>query len=297
MATVGFIGLGNMGAPMASNLLRAGHRVQVFDLVESAMMALASEGAVTVSSAAEAVKGAEFVLSMLPAGRHVESLYLSEENGLLDHIARGTLIIDSSTIEADIAIRISQEAAKRGLDFVDAPVSGGVGGAEAGTLSFMIGGSWAQFEKAQPLLACMGKNLFHAGQHGAGQVAKCCNNMLLAVLMAGTAEALNLGVENGLDPQVLSDIMKQSSGNNWALQLYNPWPGVMENVPASKGYQGGFQSNLMVKDLGLAMTLSQQSGASTPLGGLARSLYQLHASAGSGSLDFSSIQKVFRKTP
>lgn len=189
---------------------------------------------------------------------------------------------------------MAEAAAAKDLAFIDAPVSGGVGGATAGTLTFICGGEVATYNKARPVLEAMGKNIFHAGPHGAGQVAKICNNMMLAILMAGTSEALALGVKNGLDPAVLSEIMKQSSGGNWALNLYNPWPGVMEGVPASRDYQGGFLVNLMTKDLGLAFDNAVANQASIPMGSLARNLFQLHAGQGNGQLDFSSILRLYK---
>ncbi len=294
MATIGFIGLGNMGGPMAGNLVAAGHQVKVFDLSESAMQAVTATGATAAASAADVVTDSEFVISMLPAGKHVESLYTSGEPSLFELISPATLVIDSSTIEATTAQRIGQFAEQRGIAFIDAPVSGGVGGAKAGALAFMVGGTREHFAKAKPILEAMGKNIFHAGAQGAGQIAKCCNNMLLGILMTGTCEALNMGVKNGLNPAVLSEIMKQSSGSNWALQVYNPYPGVMENVPSSNDYQGGFQVDLMFKDLGLAMELSQQSASPTPMGSQARALFNLHKSKGFGQRDFSSVLKLYQ---
>jgi 3-hydroxyisobutyrate dehydrogenase len=294
MATIAFIGLGNMGGPMAHNLAAAGHRVQAFDLSAEALAHAVAEGCLQAASAVDAVREAEFVISMLPAGRHVEGLYVTGPEPLLDHINPSTLIIDCSTIEADVAKRVAKIAAERGRDFIDAPVSGGVGGAQAGTLSFMVGASDQQFQRAKPVLETMGKNIFHAGDHGAGQIAKACNNLLLAILMTGTCEALNMGVKNGLDPAVLSEIMKQSSGGNWALNVYNPWPGVMETAPASRNYEGGFLTNLMFKDLGLAMDLSQQSASPVPMGSAARSLFSLHKAKGNGTLDFSSVLNLYR---
>lgn len=295
MAIIGFIGLGNMGGPMAANLVKAGHKVQVFDLVQAALDKAVAAGASAASSALEAVKGAEFVVSMLPAGVHVESLFVTGEQPLFDAVEPGVLIIDSSTIDSETAKRVAVAGAARGIDFIDAPVSGGVGAATAGTLAFMVGASEALFDKAKPILQGMGKNIFRAGESGAGQIAKCCNNMMLAILMAGTSEALNMGVRNGLDPAVLSEIMKQSSGSNWALQVYNPFPGVMPNVPSSNNYQGGFAVDLMFKDLGLAMDLSQQSGSPTPMGSAARALYMLHRNNGTGGMDFSSILQFYRQ--
>ena len=293
---IAFIGLGNMGAPMASNLVKAGHSVTVFDLMESAMQALESEGASRAASAEEAARGAEVIISMLPAGAHVKGLYLGRdgEPGLLDAVEGKPLVIDASTISPDDARAVAAAAAERGITWLDAPVSGGVGGAKAGTLTFIVGGPEAGFDKARPVLEAMGKNIFHAGDHGAGQVAKICNNMLLGILMSGTAEALALGVKNGMDPAVLSEIMKQSSGGNWALNVYNPWPGVMEGSAASRDYQGGFLTDLMAKDLGLAWELALGSKSTVPMGSQARNLFALHSAQGNGGLDFSSIQNLYR---
>ncbi|WP_105531042.1 3-hydroxyisobutyrate dehydrogenase [Solimicrobium silvestre] len=291
MSNIAFIGLGNMGAPMAHNLVKAGHTVTVYDLSQAAVARLVEAGAHPASSASAALDNAEIVISMLPASAHVESLYLGE-NGILAQIPEGTLIIDCSTIAPQVARKVALAAAAKGLSMIDAPVSGGTAGAAAGTLTFIVGGSSAALELARPVLSAMGKNIFHAGDYGAGQTAKICNNMLLGVLMAGTSEALALGVANGLDPKVLSDIMSKSSGRNWALEVYNPYPGVMENVPASKHYAGGFGVDLMLKDLGLAAEAALTARASIPLGELARNLYSLHSQGGSGSLDFSSILKL-----
>ncbi|WP_138440670.1 3-hydroxyisobutyrate dehydrogenase [Marinobacter alexandrii] len=293
MATITFIGLGNMGGPMASNLVKAGHNVTVFDLSKEAVQALVSEGAKTADTAHEAAQGAECVITMLPAGQHVEAVYLGDD-GLLAKLPEGTLVIDSSTIAPETARGVAEEAKARNIPFLDAPVSGGVGGAKAGILTFICGGADDTFAKAKPILEAMGKNIFHAGPHGSGQVAKICNNMLLAILMAGTSEALALGVKNGLDPAVLSEIMKQSSGGNWALNVYNPWPGVMENAPASRNYEGGFLVNLMTKDLGLAFDNAVKNQASIPMGSLARNLFSIHAGQGNGTLDFSSIQRLYK---
>lgn len=295
MAKVAFIGLGNMGGPMAINLVKAGHSVAAFDLSEAALAQVKAEGATVAVSAADAVKGAEFIISMLPAGKHVLGLYLGEQ-GVAAQISKDALVIDCSTIDADSARKVGAGLSAQGIAFIDAPVSGGVGGAKAGTLTFIVGGDEAHFERAKTVLGNMGKNLFHAGSVGAGQVAKICNNMLLSILMVGTSEALQMGVDNGLDPKVLSDIMLKSSGRNWTLELYNPCPDVMENVPSSNGYQGGFMVDLMAKDLGLALEAALQSQSSTPMGALARSLYVTHQRAGNGKLDFSSIFKLFAKT-
>ncbi len=293
MSRIAFIGLGHMGSPMALNLIKAGYSLSVFDLVADSAVALGDAGARVASSAADAVHGCDVVISMLPASKHVESLYLGDE-GLLQHIDADALIIECSTIAPQSAINVSKAAEEKGLRVLDAPVSGGTAGAAAGTLTFIVGGNDADLEQAQPLLQRMGKNIFHAGESGAGQVAKICNNMLLGVLMAGTAEALALGAANGLDPNVLSDIIAKSSGRNWATEVYNPWPGVMPNAPASNNYAGGFGVDLMLKDLGLAAESSVAVKASTPLGELARNLYAIHSGQGNGQLDFSSILTLYR---
>ena len=292
MTRIGFVGLGNMGGPMARNLVAAGHEVKVFDLVAEAMDGV--NGAAPQASAAACVDGVDVFISMLPAGRHVESLYLGD-GGIAAQADTSTLLIDCSTIDPETARRVAAAAADRGVAMLDAPVSGGTAGAEAGTLTFMVGGETAAVERARPVLDVMAKNVFHAGEAGAGQMAKICNNMLLAVHMAGTAEALALGVNNGLDPAVLSEIMKQSSGGNWSLNVYNPFPGVMDGVPASRGYQGGFLVDLMTKDLGLAMASAEASGSAVPLGSLARNLFRLHGQVNdAGRLDFSSIQRFYK---
>ncbi|QFZ86304.1 3-hydroxyisobutyrate dehydrogenase [Variovorax paradoxus] len=294
---IAFIGLGNMGGPMALNLHKAGHTLSAFDLSADACKKFGAEGLPIAKSAAETVAGAEVVISMLPASAHVEGLFLggAGKPGLLDSIQAGTLVIDSSTIAAATSRKVAEAAAAKGIAMIDAPVSGGTGGAIAGTLTFMVGGETADLERARPVLEKMGANIFHAGAAGAGQTAKICNNMLLGILMIGTSEALALGVANGLDPKVLSEIMRRSSGGNWALEKYNPMPGVMETSPASKNYAGGFGTDLMLKDLGLAQENASAVRASTPLGGLARSLYAAHSLAGHGALDFSSVLKLVQK--
>ncbi|KIQ32076.1 3-hydroxyisobutyrate dehydrogenase [Variovorax paradoxus] len=294
---IAFIGLGNMGGPMALNLLKAGHTLSAFDLSADACRKLGAEGLPIAKSAAESVADAEVVISMLPASAHVEGLFLGGggKPGLLDSIRAGTLVIDSSTIAAATSRKVAEAAQAKGIAMIDAPVSGGTGGAIAGTLTFMVGGETRDLERARPVLEKMGANIFHAGAAGAGQTAKICNNMLLGILMIGTSEALALGVANGLDPKVLSEIMRRSSGGNWALEKYNPMPGVMETSPASKNYAGGFGTDLMLKDLGLAQENAAAVRAATPLGGLARSLYAAHSLAGHGALDFSSVLKLVQK--
>ncbi len=288
MAKIGFVGLGNMGGHMARNLVGAGHQVKVFDLVESLMLSI--EGASPQPSAKETAADVDYFISMLPAGKHVLGLYES----VFEYFSEKTLLIDCSTIDTATARQVAELAGDRGLSMLDAPVSGGTAGAEGGTLSFMVGGAESDVEKASPLFEIMGSNVFHAGATGSGQIAKACNNMLLAIHMAGTAEALAMGGNNGLDPAILSEIMKRSSGGNWSLNVYNPYPGVMEGVPSSRDYEGGFLVDLMTKDLDLAMDTAAASRSSVPLGALAKSLYRIHQQNNdAGGLDFSSIQMLY----
>ena len=285
---IGFIGLGNMGLPMALNLLKAGHEVLAFDLAKTQLDAFAAAGGTIAPNANATAKDAELLITMLPASKHVEGLYLGED-GLLKAANPKTLLIDCSTISPTVAQAVSIAAKENGFAMLDAPVSGGTAGAQAGTLTFMVGGQLQDLERARPVLEKMGKNIFYAGASGAGQTVKVCNNMLLGIQMLGTSEALRLGIANGIDPKVLSDIMSKSSGRNWALELYNPCPGVMENVPSSKGYAGGFGVDLMLKDLGLAVENATNLDAYVPLGKLAQQLYEGHSKDGNGQLDFSSV--------
>lgn len=291
MSRIAFIGLGNMGGPMAANLAKAGHTLRVFDLVPAALEAAVAAGASAATSAADTLADAEVVISMLPASRHVEGLYLGE-NGILEKIPAGALVIDCSTIAPASARKVAEAAAARGLQMLDAPVSGGTAGAAAGTLTFIVGGGAEALERARPFLQAMGKNIFHVGDSGAGQVAKLCNNMALGVIMAVTGEAIALGTAHGLDAKVLSQMMAVSTGRSWATEVCNPWPGVLENAPASRGYTGGFGNDLMLKDLGLAVEAAMGVGASIPLGELARNLYAMNSRAGNGKLDFSSVVKL-----
>jgi len=286
MSNIAFIGLGNMGGPMAVNLIKKGHHVIGFDLSEEALKIPVSEGGQTAESAVAASKDADVVISMLPSGKHVADLY-SEE--FISSLKPNTLLIDSSTIDAVTARTVAELAVSKGCRMIDAPVSGGTAGAQAGTLTFIVGGKQEDYEKARPILKCMGQNIFHAGESGAGQVAKICNNMLLAIHMIGTSEAINLGVKHGLNPQILSEIMQKSSGKNWSLDVYNPYPGVMENAPASRNYSGGFAVDLMTKDLGLAAEAGLETKTSTPLGNTALNLYRMWSESGNGKTDFSSI--------
>jgi 3-hydroxyisobutyrate dehydrogenase len=273
---------------MARNLVAAGHDVTVFDLVPAALEELAQAGAAVAGSAVDAATGKDYVISMLPAGKHVAATYLGDA-GLLAQLDASTTCLDCSTIDAATAREVGEAAVQAGIGFMDSPVSGGVAAAAAGTLAFMCGGTADTFDKAKLILADMGKNIFHAGPAGAGQVAKGCNNMLLAIHMIGSCEALEMGVRNGLDPSVLSEIMLASSGRNWSLEVYNPYPGVMETAPASNDYKPGFMTDLMVKDLGLALEIAEQSGVDNQMGKLAKALYDSHQGAGNGQRDFSSI--------
>ncbi|AVO34522.1 3-hydroxyisobutyrate dehydrogenase [Ottowia oryzae] len=291
---VAFIGLGNMGGPMAINLKRAGYTVQAFDLSADAIAKVRAEGVDVAASAREAVQGAEVVISMLPASKHVESLYLGDE-GLIKLIQPGALLIDCSTIAPASAQKVAAAATSQGLQMIDAPVSGGVAGATAGTLTFIVGGPAEALERARPVLQAMGKNIFHMGDAGAGQVAKLCNNMALGVIMAVTGEALALGAAHGLDAKTLSQMMAVSTGRSWATEVCNPWPGVLENAPASRGYSGGFGNDLMLKDMGLAVEAAIGVGATVPLGELARNLYAMNKQAGRGGQDFSSVVQLMTK--
>ncbi len=290
---VAFIGLGNMGGPMAANVAKKGFDVFAFDLSDKALAAASEAGCRTTRDPREAVKGADFVVTMLPNGKIVEGLMI-DDTKLLDDIPKTALVIDCSTVAPENSRRVAKEATARGIRFIDAPVSGGTAAAAAGTLAFMCGGDTADFEAAKEVLQVMGANIFHAGDHGAGSVAKICNNMLLAIHMLGTCEALQLGINNGLDPKVLSEIMLKSSGSNWSLEKYNPVPGVLPTVPSSRDYQGGFMVNLMLKDLGLAMETAHASQSSVPMGALADNLFSLHrrAAEGNGTLDFSSVLRL-----
>lgn len=291
MQAVAFIGLGNMGGPMAHNLLKSGVPVRVYDHVPTLMQSLENAGAVACTSAADACTGAKVVISMLPASEHVEALYLGHD-GLLSKLDSGTLIIDCSTIAPAVSRKLAQAAHDRGLQAIDAPVSGGTRGAANGTLTFIVGGQADALERARPFLDRMGKNIFHAGDAGAGQAAKLANNMLLGIQMIGSAEALSLGVANGLDPKTLSEIIARSSGRNWAMDNNNPWPGVMPEAAAGNDYQGGFAVDLMLKDLSLATESALQNKRTTPLGELARNLFALHSQQGRGKLDYASVLEL-----
>lgn len=291
---IGFIGLGHMGAPMARNLLKAGEQLVVFDVVKEAVEKLCGLGAAPATSAKDAAAQAEMVITMLPSSPHVRMVYLGED-GVLSGVRPGVVLVDSSTIDPHTAREVAKLAADRGNPMADAPVSGGTGGAEAATLTFMVGGSAALFHQVRPILACMGKNIIHCGDSGNGQVAKICNNMLLAISMIGVAEAMTLGVSLGIEAKVLADIINTSSGRCWSSDTYNPYPGVMENVPAARGYTGGFGADLMLKDLGLANDAAKLARQPVMMGALAQQLYQLMSSRGFGQQDFSAIVNLYRK--
>ncbi len=289
MARVGFIGLGNMGGGMAANLAKNGHDVRAFDLSEDALERAKKAGCLPVASAAEAAEGAEAVVTMLPAGSHVEQVYQDSVFGIADTAA---VLIDCSTIDVETAKRVADAASAKGLTAVDAPVSGGIAAAAAGTLTFMVGGSEAGFERAEPFLADMGKAVIHAGINGAGQAAKICNNMLLGATMIATCEAFLLAEKLGLDPQTFYDISSVASGQSWSMTSYCPVPGVGPETPADHDYAGGFAAALMLKDLRLAMEASSSVSADTPMGARAAELYQRFADAGNAGTDFSGIIRM-----
>ncbi len=293
MARIGFIGLGNMGGPMAQNLLKAGHELRAFDLSAEALTKASEGRAEIVGSAAEAAKGVDVVVTMLPAGAHVRGVYL-ENDSVLEAAGAGTLFVDSSTIDVETARAVGEAASAKGLTMVDAPVSGGVMASEAGTLTFMVGGSDDGFERAKPILANMGKNIFHAGGPGNGQAAKICNNMLLAISMIGTCEAFVLAEKLGLDHQKLFEISSTASGQCWSLTSYCPVPGPVPAAPSNRDYQPGFSAAMMLKDLRLSQEAAQGVRAATPMGAEAAQLYGLMEAAGKEALDFSGIIKLIR---
>ena len=292
MEKIGFIGLGNMGMPMAQNLISNGIKVKGFDVSEEILKQASENNIMVCPDSLQASKEIDVLITMLPNGEAVSSVFNSES--LLENIDPSILIIECSTISPKTSKELSLKASSLDLEMIDAPVSGGVKGAEEAGLTFMVGGSVENVEKAIPILSMMGENIFHAGDSGSGQIAKLCNNMLLAIHMSGTAEALSMGVKSGLDPSVLSEIMSKSSGGNWSLDKYNPYPGVMIESPASKDYQGGFLNKLMIKDLNLAKELAQDSKTETPMGDSARNLYDELIEQGLEDLDFSSVQKLFQ---
>jgi 3-hydroxyisobutyrate dehydrogenase len=293
MAVIGFIGLGNMGSGMAANLAKAGHEVRGFDLSADAVAALTARGGKAAASVAEAVTGADAVVTMLPAGKHVRGVY-EGEGGILSLARPDAILMDCSTIDVDSARAVAALAAEKGLAFVDAPVSGGVAAAEGGTLTFMVGGPEAAFEAARPYLDKMGKAVIRAGGAGAGQAAKICNNMLLAIHMIGTCEAFVLAEKLGLDHQNFFDIASKASGQNWSLTSYCPVPGPVPAAPSNRDYRPGFAAPMMLKDLRLAMDTAKSAGADVEIGALAEQLYTRFNEAGGEHLDFSGIIRMIR---
>ncbi len=291
MSKIGFIGLGNMGGPMAANLVKAGHDVTGFDLAPASLDALEAAGGKRAASAGEAAKGADVVITMLPAGQHVRQVY-SGQGGLID-VAKQSgavpLLIDCSTIDVETARDVAEEAKGAGLDMLDAPVSGGVGGAQGGTLTFMVGGPDAGFARGEAILKAMGKNIVHAGASGAGQAAKICNNMVLAVNMVALSEAFALATKLGLDHAKLFQIASTSSGQSWALTTYCPSPGLVPAAPSNRDYAPGFATALMLKDVKLSQAAAEAVGAPTPLAAHALALYQAMADAGEAGRDFSYV--------
>ncbi|RCK52608.1 3-hydroxyisobutyrate dehydrogenase [Thalassospira profundimaris] len=291
MAKIGFVGLGNMGGPMAANLVRAGHEVKVFDLSAEAVKAAVDIGATASASLADVAGDVEAIVTVLPAGKHVLAVY-DGADGLLNNAAPGTLMIDSSTIEVDAARKAAELAKQKGMRAVDAPISGGVAGATAGTLTFMVGGEAEAFAAAEPILQAMGSNIIHAGDSGAGQAAKICNNMILGVSMIAVSEAFMLAKRLGVDAQKLFDISSKASGQCWSLTSYCPVPGPVPASPANRDYQPGFAVDMMLKDLKLAQQASASANATTPMGALAESLYAMYSAGGNGGRDFSAIVKM-----
>ncbi len=289
MTVIAFIGLGHMGSGMAANLARAGHNVRAFDLSEAAMDLARAGGCRPAVSAAEAVNGADAVITMLPAGQHVAQVY---EDSVLGNARAGALLIDSSTIDVATARALAAKAAARGMTAVDAPVSGGIAAATAGTLTFMVGGSDDGFARAKPVLAAMGEAVIHAGSNGSGQAAKICNNMILGTTMAVTAEAFNLAAALGLDAQAFYDIASVSSGQSWSMTRYCPVPGVGPASPADRNYEGGFAAALMLKDMRLALAAAGDAGANAPVAAAAAERYQMLADDDGGGSDFSAIIRL-----
>ena len=286
MAKIGFVGLGNMGGGMALNLAKAGHDVIAFDLADAALARARDGGCSIATSAGEAGTDVDAIVTMLPAGRHVASVYAEQ---IFPAARPGTLLLDCSTIDVATAKAVAQDAAAKGFAMVDAPVSGGIAAANGGTLTFMVGGPAEAFARAEPILAAMGKAVIHAGDAGAGQAAKICNNMILGSQMIATCEALALAIRLGLDPQKFYDIASKASGQSWSLTSYCPLPGVGPETPADRGYEGGFAAGLMLKDLKLAMGAAQSVDAAVPMGAAAEALYQAFANAGHATKDFSGI--------
>ena len=294
MATIGFIGLGNMGAPMAANLVKAQHSVTGFDLVAAAVAALDAAGGKVAASAAEAAAAGDIVVTMLPAGPQVRAVYLGPD-GIIAKAKKGALLIDCSTIDVETARLVAAEAAKAGLEMLDAPVSGGTMGGQGGTLTFMVGGPESAFARGRPVLEKMGRTIVHAGPSGSGQTAKICNNMILAVSMIGVCEGFALAEKLGLPAQTLFDITSTSTSACWAMTNYCPMPGPVPAAPSNRGYAAGFTAANMLKDLRLSQQAAASASAATPMGAAAANLYQLFVDGGTGALDFSAIMQLIRR--
>lgn len=293
MANIGFIGVGNMGGPMARNLIKAGHKLKAFDVAKASLDAVTGAGAAAAASPAEAAKGVEAVITMLPAGAHVRDVYMGA-GAVIAAAAKGALLIDCSTIDVETARAVSDAATKAGHDMVDAPVSGGVAGAEGATLTFMVGGGEKSFSRAMPLLQAMGKTIVHAGGPGNGQAAKICNNMILGISMIAVCEGFLLAEKLGLEAQKLFDISSKSSGQCWSMTNYCPVPGPVPTSPANRDYRPGFSAAMMLKDMRLSQQAAQQAGVNTPLGAAAQSIYGLFAAGGGAGSDFSGVIKLLR---
>ncbi|HLX23979.1 MAG TPA: 3-hydroxyisobutyrate dehydrogenase [Usitatibacter sp.] len=291
---IAFIGLGNMGNPMCRNLLKHGHALKIYDVVPDLVKKLEKEGCEIATSASECARGVDVVITMLPSSPHVRSVYLGEY-GVLKGAKPGTPLIDSSTIDPLTSREVAMDAKAKGCPMIDAPVSGGVGGAEAGTLTFMVGGETHDYEAAKPILQAMGKNIVHCGGVGNGQVAKICNNMMLAIEMIATSEGMTLAAKLGMDPKTFAAIVNTSSGRCWSSDTYNPYPGVLDNVPASRGYTGGFGADLMLKDLTLVTDAAKSAKHPVLLGAVAQQVYQKHSNDGNGAKDFSSVILQYMK--
>ncbi|KAL7291440.1 hypothetical protein TKK_0015024 [Trichogramma kaykai] len=292
-SNVGFVGLGNMGGFMSRNLLKKGYKLRVYDVDKAAVARVTAAGAQPAANLAEVARDSDIVFTMLPMNEHVLECYTAED-GLIKSAKKGTYLVDSSTIDPAVAQRVAEEARKHQLNFVDGPVSGGVVGAENASLTFMIGGAKADYERTKPVVECMGSRAVHCGDIGMGQVAKICNNMLLAISMIGVSEALNLGQRLGLDPKILTDIVNTSTGRCWSSEIYNPVPGVVDGVPSSKNYEGGFGVGLVAKDLGLAQASATRVGAPIALGSLSHQIYRTMMQQGLAGKDFSVVYPFIR---
>lgn len=288
MTKIGFIGLGHMGSPMARNLLKHQHQVFVFDISSEAINQLTQAGAKAAKSLTDLAKNVDVIITMLPTGEHVQKICLGAE-GLFTHAKSGTLFIDSSSIAVDTARELNKQATAAGMQMIDAPVSGGVAAADAGSLTFMVGAAENDFARAKPILECMGKAVIHAGTSGTGQAAKICNNMILGISMIAVSEAFALGKKLGLDPQKFYEISSKASGQCWSMTSYCPVPGILPNVPSNRDYAPGFTTAMMLKDLRLSQSAAQNVGASTPLGAEATALYTLFNNQGNSQLDFSAV--------